>query len=767
MAALGPFPTKKVLELGAQIADGLAKAHEAGIVHRDLKPENLMVTKDGFVKILDFGLAKLVGGARTEPPGLGGMSTAATEPQRTVPGTVLGTAGYMSPEQASGEPADYRSDQFSFGSILYEMVTGRRAFHRNTAAQTMAAIIQDQPDPIAEVSPKTPAPLCWLVERCLEKEPGLRYASTRDLARDLATLRDHLSGSSRTAVLAAPRPTDRNRVRTAAVVVALLLSWPTAFLAGRREAKRPTPTFRCLTFQRGSLERARFAPDEQTIVYGASWAGGPTELFTSRAESPESRPLGLQGYKLFGISSAGDLAIGQQGAGNHVTLARVALGGGAPRTLLDDVRAADWSPDGTRLAVVRAIDGKSRLELPTGTTIYETRSVISDVRVSPSGRQVAVLEYDSAVNVLIRILDQRGQPLATSPRWRDASGLAWSPDGREIWFSASDVGSVLGLRAMALGGSIHPLLEVPGIVSLLDVSRTGKVLLSVDSFRGQIAGLTPGQTRERDLSWLDGSRIADLSADGQTLLFSEVGAGAGATEAVYLRKSDGAPAVRLGEGTARALSPDGKWAISEPASRVPGSIVLLPTGAGQPRVLEIAPIVEVEDIGTFPDGKSLLVSGTEKGRKVRCYLVDMEKGTPRPITPEGVALGGRGAVSPDGRRLAVLDSRDEHAKEPALALFSVENGELESLKGWREGDTGWQWAADGRALLGHRHDGRTTELLRLEIATGTRQVTRVLAVEERAGVREGPEPVQTPDGAWYAYSYSRLLSTLYLANGLN
>lgn len=183
----GLLSIRKAIEFAAQVAEGLAKAHEAGIAHRDLKPENLMVSHDGFVKILDFGLAKLA------LPGGVGSDEYPTLGLQTQTGMVLGTVEYMSPEQVSGIRSDFRSDQFSFGLVLYEMMTGKRAFHRETAAETMVAILREQAEPIGEQNPNAPAPLCWAIERCLAKEPEKRYASTRDLARELATIRDRFS----------------------------------------------------------------------------------------------------------------------------------------------------------------------------------------------------------------------------------------------------------------------------------------------------------------------------------------------------------------------------------------------------------------------------------------------------------------------------------------------------------------------------------------------------------------------------------------------
>lgn len=186
MLRLGAIPLRRALRIASQLAEGLAKAHEAGLVHRDLKPENIKVSIDGFAKILDFGLAKRV--AEVDPELL-----AVTGPALdTAPGILMGTAPYMSPEQAAGEGAEFSSDQFAFGAILYEMLTGRRAFERQTFAETLSAIIREDPSPINHVNPTVPAPVRWIVERCLAKDPRERYGLTRDLARDLASVREHL-----------------------------------------------------------------------------------------------------------------------------------------------------------------------------------------------------------------------------------------------------------------------------------------------------------------------------------------------------------------------------------------------------------------------------------------------------------------------------------------------------------------------------------------------------------------------------------------------
>jgi eukaryotic-like serine/threonine-protein kinase len=293
LLASGPIPIRRLLSLSAQIADGLAKAHSAGIVHRDLKPENPMVTKDGFVKILDFGLAKLVPAGFESSEG----SRLATGTRGTEPGTVLGTVGYMSPEQASGHPVDFHSDQFSLGAILYEMASGKRAFDRATAVQTLSAVIQDEPEPVSAAAPKTPANLVWIIEWCLAKDPEERYVSTRGLARDLAALRDHASGILGSAVgQPAPRRFRLSRALFVGAVAAGAALAVLAFLAGqklqaRHDCETPPPPTRTLTFRRGFLTGARFAPDGQTIVYSAAWDGKPSEIFTTRIAAERDRHL--------------------------------------------------------------------------------------------------------------------------------------------------------------------------------------------------------------------------------------------------------------------------------------------------------------------------------------------------------------------------------------------------------------------------------------------------------------------------------------------
>src|SRR5262245_10897722 len=388
-----PLPTKKVLHIASQMADGLAKAHAAGIVHRDLKPENLMLTRDGVVKILDFGVAKL-----TEQTAAIGSPDSPTADSPTELGIIVGTPGYMSPEQAGGHPVDFRSDQFSFGTILYEMSTGKHAFERATAVETLSAIIRDEPEPVAGINPKTPPPFRWVIERCLAKETQDRYSSTLDLARELQGLRDHLSelltGDTTSVADTTARPRTFRVVSLGlafalfAVLIGLLLT---------RHTSARQPYFRQLTLGRGNITGARFAADGQSVIYGAAWVGNRSQLYMTRPGSPESRSLDLPNAGIWSVSPAGEMAIASRCTLNwgHCvgTLALVPSGGGAPHEVLENIHAADWSPDGKTLAVAQFSGGMDRLLYPAGQVLYETSGWIAYARVSPRGDRIAFLDH--------------------------------------------------------------------------------------------------------------------------------------------------------------------------------------------------------------------------------------------------------------------------------------------------------------------------------------------------------------------------------------
>ena len=759
----GPITPRRLLLIATQTADGLARAHEGGIVHRDLKPENLMITKDGLVKILDFGLAKLVS-PETKPNSL---TVAPTVSIATGAGTVLGTVGYMSPEQASGKPIDYRSDQFSFGVILYEMATGRRAFQRNTPVETLSAIIRDDPEPVGSVNPQAPAPLRWIIERCLGKSPEERYVSTRDLARELASVRDHLSDTT-VSVESLPASDRARRLLWRALVGILLLATVAVafFLMGERAGKNPPPSFHRLTFRRGHIWSARFTPDGQTVVYGAAWDGKPAQLFSTRPGSPESVPLSLPSADVLSVSSGGELALclGRHSIGpweTTGTLARAPLSGSAPREILEGVAAADWSPEGERLALVHVVGGVFRLEYPAGKTLSESTGWISHPRISPKGNGVAFFDHPVRGDDSGRMwmADSSGRKKALSRSWYSAQGLAWSPGGKEIWFTASDRGVIRALRAVTPQGSERLIAEFVG--TLQDISRDGRVLVSRDMVRARILARPPGETRERDLSWLDTSLAADLSADGTTLLFTEGGEASVGASTVYLRKTDGSAAVRLGEGSAMALSPDGRWALS--ATTDLSELHMLPTGVGEARRIE-GPLVEsYQWAGFLPDGKQILFAGREKGRAARLFVQDLEAGArgPRPVTPEGAGAGYLGhVISPDGRFVTGPGGGS------GFLIYPVKGGTPVPIAGLLEGEVPVQWSADGQFLYVYRPIEIPARIFRLELSTGRRAPWKELLPDDLTGVNVTTVVVLTRDGRSYAYTCGQILSDLYLVEGL-
>ena len=385
-----PLPHRKAIDYAGQIASGLAAAHDKGIVHRDLKPDNIFVTRDGRVKILDFGLAKLTAaGAPLE------AETALLAHARplTSAGTVLGTVGYMSPEQVRGQAVDHRSDIFSFGVVLYEMLTGRRAFEGDSAVETMNAILKEDPAPAAEGGQPLPPALDRIVLHCLEKNPEERFQSARDVAFDIQSL----SGLSSQSVTDAPPPGRRRWLRLAAAATVLVAAGAALFLAGRSTSRTTTASFEPLTFRRGSVTFARFAPDGRTIIYAANFEGGPLEIYSTQPGSPESRPLKLEA-DLQAVSRHGEMAILLERPGKDPVLARLPIGGGAPREVLENVRSADWSPDGESLAVVRTEGGRDTLEFPIGRVLYRAHGWLSDVNVSPKGDRVAFFEHPVAID---------------------------------------------------------------------------------------------------------------------------------------------------------------------------------------------------------------------------------------------------------------------------------------------------------------------------------------------------------------------------------
>lgn len=751
----GPLPLRKTIDYGVQVARGLAAAHDKGIVHRDLKPENIFLTRDGRAKILDFGLAKL-----TRPEEGGSSSDAPTLAGQSEPGFVLGTVGYMSPEQVRGQVAGPASDLFSFGAILYEMLTSRRAFRGETAADTMSAILKEDPPELTDANRQLPPALERIVRHCLEKNPEERFQSARDVAFDLEALS---SASGSAPVSARSNFVRKPKLFTAVAVGVALLSLAAAgALLAVRKSRAPLPNYRRLTFRQGTVQSARFTADGQSIVYSAALEGGTPEVFTTRPPSPESRAVGLKGSSLQAVSPTGELAVLLKAHSIALTfregiLARSPLEGGAPRELMPNVESAEWAPDGTTLLVTRQAGGKDRMEFPPGKLIYENGGAIGHPRFSPRGDRVAFFDHSGHFSDegSVAIVDLAGHKTVLSTGWLDLTGLAWSPGAEEVWFTGTrDFGSA-GLFAVTLQGVLRQVSAVPGDLLLFDISRDGRVLLGREDWLSEIYGLAPGENSERDLSWFDYSVASDLSADGRSVLFWEAGEGGGIQVPTFLRGTDGSPAVRVSDGNCWSLSHDAQRVI---CVTLDGQLNEVPTKA-----YEVKPLIHDQLTHTtahwFPDEKRVLFIGNETGHGQRAYIQDLPVGQPRAITPEGASSYYR--LSPDGTQLAMA-----MGAEYRTIIYPVNGDQPKPVPGLEPGDVPVAWSPDSRFLYCYRLGDVPADVFRVEIATGARNPWKKLMPPKPIGITFVTSIFMSADLKSYVYSIDRRLDVLYLVDGL-
>jgi len=772
----GALPPRKAVDIGAQIARGLAAAHDKQIAHRDLKPENIFITSDGSVKVLDFGLAR-----QTGTQSVAAAADSATMGPSTEPGVVLGTVGYMAPEQVRGEPSDHRADIFALGCVLYELLTGRRAYQRDTAAETMAAILkEDPPDP--EQSGVVVAPgLMRTLRRCLEKRREERFQSTRDLAFALESALESSSASGGRAASGASEALDapelkfgpaygRRRWLTAGglgFVVGAVLAGGVAMIALRQRPANAvassTPTFRRLTFDLGTLRDARFMPDGQSVIYGAAWNGDPLRIFMTRTDGQESVRLSLPDARVLSISKSGELAIslghvfeGWMGMG---TLARTSMLGRAPRVLLENIREAEWSPDGADLAIVRRVGGLEQLEFPAGHALYKSSGYISDIRFSPDGTRIAFTDHPLFADDAgaVSIVDRAGQRTVLWDGFISVRGLAWSADGTEIWFTGTSGGVDRdAVYAVTLAGRQRVVMASPAGIKLYDIAPDGRVLLGLETTDRRVEALLTGSTEPRNVAIRDGSNSQWIASDGSRLTISDQTTPR--YTAYILRAGGGAP-VELGEGNSYGISPDGRLALALPVTGAP--VLLHPTGAGKTRELPNPESLLFDTAAWLPDNRHVVLFGQHVGKPGRGYVQDLEGGAPRPFTAEGVtALRWWSLpVAPDGSRVIA------RGQDGLPTFFRVSDGAHEPVPGLRPGESPIRFAEDGRALLVARGNGLPWVVERMDIATGRRTPALEVRAREVAGLRLSIVDV-TPDGRHYVHSYSRLLTDLFIVKGL-
>lgn len=760
----GPIQVRKAVEYGLQAARGLAAAHDKGIVHRDLKPENIFLTNDGHVKILDFGLAKL-----TRPEGDSGAADAATVQAVTEAGLVMGTVGYMAPEQVRGKRADQRSDLFAFGAILYEMISGKRAFHGETAADTMSAILKEDPPELSETARSVPPGLERIVHHCLEKNPAQRFQSARDLAFDLEVLTE-VSGAPRsgalpTAVQQEIRADSRRKiVRVAGAVVAVAALLGLGWWLGHNKNLGPPAEYQQITFRTGEIGNARFAPDG-TIVYDATWENNPRQLYLARTDDNGSRPLGIPDADLLAISKNGELAIrlnsiGMGGYARQGTLARLPLSGGTPREVLENVGDADWSADGDKLAVTVFVPQTRhwRLEYPIGKVLFDSINWISTPKISPDGKWVAIADHENPNGDdqgAVAVISMDGQERKLSSGWTSIEGIVWSPAGDEVWFSSSNAGSSDNLRGVTLDGKVRTIANVPGGMWAEDI-RNGAVLVVAQQERIGISGVSPGSKDERELGWLGWSTDLSLSKDGKKVLFTEEADGGGPNYTVFLRDTDGSPPVRISDGLGLAVSPDNKWVLTQPAKG--GPLSLVPTGAGEARQLTHDNI-SYAGAQFMPDGKHILAAGLEPGHGGRDYLIDVNTGESKPITPEGTTGT---IVSPDGSK-AIMRGPDGR-----LGVWPLDGNALQLIPGLnpRYGIGGWMPDGASVYVVVNQSGQKTVKVSKVNTATGKMEFWKEFGAGLTGGITGVGPPHFSTDGSAYVYVYVRILSQAYVARGL-
>ena len=747
----GPLPFRKVVEIGVQVARGLTAAHDRGIIHRDLKPENLFCTNDGLTKILDFGLARQLAAAA----GSGATETVAA----TDPGTILGTVGYMAPEQVRGQAVDARTDLFALGAVLYEAASGARAFQRDTAADTITAILREDPPDISTSRIDFSPSFDRIVRHCLEKAPEDRFQTARDVAFALSSLSGSASSSSSAVGLAVPPEPRPGRFSGLRMAAGLAIITALAGLAiGRWTAPAPASwRFQPKTQVSQTIFSSRFMPDGETIIISSALAGSTPSLFESRAGQSMPRPFGSAGIHLLSVSSTGELLVltnarFQAQRRLQGTLARMAVDG-TPRALAEDVREADWLPDGSNFIVVRDLGATDVLEFPMGTAVHTVTGYISSPRVSPDGTRVAFMEhpvkYDN--RGWVKVVDRAGTVTTLAGEHSAQEGVAWSPDGREVIYSGATGGSEYQMMGVsARGGQPHAWITTAGTAYPQDTRPDGRVLFTREDAKFGVFVRSIAEGTERELTPSDSAWGPSFSTDGKWILMTD-GGEVGNDYAVVIRPVDGSPAIRLGAGNARNLSPDGRWAVANLFST--GQCVVYPTGAGAPIILDTRPLERCDAAAFLPDGRYLRVVGNEPGQPTRGYRMDFSKGTPaRFELPRGFA--NILFTSKSGRALGL--------GQDGRMLLAATDGTVTEARGVLRSDRILRWSDDDRWLF-VASPGPNPAVFQVDLATGNRKAVPTATLENRPGLLLSGLADYDPNSGLFLFSSTSRLSTLYLA----
>jgi serine/threonine protein kinase/Tol biopolymer transport system component len=753
----GPLSTRKCIEFGIQITQALGAAHEQGVVHRDLKPENIFITNEERIKILDFGLAQF-----SEKVIAGDVSVTPTKSKITDAGTIMGTVGYMSPEQVRGIEVDEKSDLFSVGVILYEALTGKRPFERETSAETMTAILREDPEEITKLNPNLPPVLATVIQRCLEKKPELRFHSAHDLAFALQ-VSTSASDLSRPSFPAATVETPRKNLRWLPFLLLLPLFLAVGLWIGRQTNKHIQPTFRAQTFRRGIVHSAILAPDGVTFIYGAAFEAGPFQLYSGRTDSVESRKMDLPPADILGISKDGTMAIllNRHYLGNWLnigTLAKVPVGGGSPREILENVYDGAISSDGNSFAVVREIGARQQLEFPIGNAIFKTEGWITSPRISTDGKRIAFIDHHITPDDrgFIAVVEN-GKVKRISDEFSAITGLCWSRDEKSVWFTGAREGEDASLWEAREGKSPRLILNAPTNLKILDLDHSGRVLLSTGNRRAEIGGKMAGDETVRDLSWYGEEDLCGISADGTTLAATQTSEGSGINYQVYFRRLDGSSTVLLGPGNCEGFSPDGKWLLASIPTESHAHLILYPTGPGEVTKISMGNVrlTGHYTMGWSADGTRVGILGTSEDERKRAYVMSLPDGKLTAVTSTETI---HAVFSPDGQTTFAFTADGKRM------IYSLSGVPPKPVTGLAPDDWPFQWDASGTSLYVSDRSF-PAKVYRVDTNTGARELWKEISPPDPVGALYGRVLI-TPDGQHYIYRFRRVLNRLYLAENL-